>query len=227
MYNVKAGRVFFITILRRCRLHLKKCSAFATALLFLAFLAASAQSINRLPEQVFDDVPASHPFFNEIWTLYHAGITVGCNQSPLLFCPDRPTTRVEAAVFLERAAGIFNPPYTHDQTFLDVPPDWYQHGFVEDFARRRITNGCAPNLYCPTRALTREEAAIFIVRAVGFLVPPERAPVFSDVGPERLSYPYVNFLASRGITNGCEAGLFCPDAPITRGEMAAFIFMSV
>ena len=33
----------------------------------------------------------------------------------------------------------------------------------------------------------------------------------------------IESLAAAGITHGCRTGEFCPDAPVTRGEMAAFI----
>ena len=46
---------------------------------------------------------------------------------------------------------------------------------------------------------------------------------FSDVP---LSHPfsqYVEALAASGITAGCGQGKFCPDSPLTRGEMAVFL----
>ncbi|RPJ60735.1 MAG: S-layer homology domain-containing protein [Acidobacteria bacterium] len=30
-------------------------------------------------------------------------------------------------------------------------------------------------------------------------------------------------LAAEGITAGCSAGTYCPDAPVTRGQMAVFL----
>ena len=38
--------------------------------------------------------------------LYAAGITAGCSREPRLFCPDRPTSRGEMAVLLERARTL-------------------------------------------------------------------------------------------------------------------------
>ncbi len=54
----------------------------------------------------FTDVPASHPFYQFIEALYRAGITAGCNASPLMYCPDRPITRGEAAVLIAVALGL-------------------------------------------------------------------------------------------------------------------------
>jgi hypothetical protein len=58
----------------------------------------------------FADVPASHPYFAFVEALWAAGITSGCSASPLLFCPDDPLTRGQAAVLFGRALGLqFSP----------------------------------------------------------------------------------------------------------------------
>ncbi len=45
---------------------------------------------------------------------------------------------------------------------------------------------------------------------------------FNDIG--FLTFrPDILWLANSGITTGCGAGLFCPDDPVTRGQMAAFL----
>jgi hypothetical protein len=54
----------------------------------------------------FDDVPASHPFFQFVEALAKSGITGGCNAAPPLYCPDRPLTRGQMAVFLTKALGL-------------------------------------------------------------------------------------------------------------------------
>ena len=38
--------------------------------------------------------------------LWAAGITAGCQASPLLYCPSRPVTRAEMATFLARSLGL-------------------------------------------------------------------------------------------------------------------------
>ena len=48
-------------------------------------------------------------------------------------------------------------------------------------------------------------------------------PAFSDVPPTSPYYMFVNALAASGITAGCGGGNFCPDNPVTRGQMAVFL----
>jgi S-layer family protein len=55
----------------------------------------------------FNDVPASHPFFQFIEALAASGITGGCGNGN--YCPDAPLTRGQMAVFLSKALGLYWP----------------------------------------------------------------------------------------------------------------------
>src|SRR5690349_11020441 len=46
---------------------------------------------------------------------------------------------------------------------------------------------------------------------------------FNDVPTNHPFFQYVEALASSGITAGCGNGNFCPDQPLTRGQMAVFL----
>jgi len=60
----------------------------------------------RSSEPPFDDVPADHWAYEEIELIRSYGITVGCSYDPPLYCPDRPMTRAEAAVFAARLVEL-------------------------------------------------------------------------------------------------------------------------
>jgi S-layer homology domain len=45
---------------------------------------------------------------------------------------------------------------------------------------------------------------------------------FLDVPTSHPFFQFVEALAASGITSGCGGGNFCPDAPVTRGQMAVF-----
>jgi len=49
------------------------------------------------------------------------------------------------------------------------------------------------------------------------------APSFADVPESHPFYPFIEALAAAGITGGCGSGNFCPNAPLKRGQMAAFL----
>jgi hypothetical protein len=48
---------------------------------------------------------------------------------------------------------------------------------------------------------------------------------FGDVPPNHPFFPFIEALKASGITGGCQASppLYCPDAPLTRGQMAVFL----
>jgi hypothetical protein len=48
-------------------------------------------------------------------------------------------------------------------------------------------------------------------------------PTFGDVPLGHLFYDEIESLYASGITLGCGGGDYCPDRPVTRGQMAAFL----
>jgi hypothetical protein len=52
---------------------------------------------------------------------------------------------------------------------------------------------------------------------------PPDTPSFGDVSPFDPFYQYIEALARSGITGGCGGGNYCPDASLTRGQMAVFL----
>jgi len=55
---------------------------------------------------IFMDVPTDYWAADWIEELYLEGITNGCSDNPLLFCPDDSVTRSQMAVFLVRTFGL-------------------------------------------------------------------------------------------------------------------------
>ena len=53
--------------------------------------------------------------------------------------------------------------------------------------------------------------------------PAPATATFNDVPTTHLFYQYIEALAAAGVTAGCGGGNFCPDAPLTRGQMAVFL----
>ena len=57
--------------------------------------------------------------------------------------------------------------------------------------------------------------------------PPPDSPTFTDVPAGHPFYQYVEALLASGITAGCGDGKFCPDDPLTRGQMAVFLSLAL
>ncbi|MEP6994320.1 MAG: S-layer homology domain-containing protein, partial [Acidobacteriota bacterium] len=111
-------------------------------------------------------------------------------------------------------------------TFVDVPPSNPFYDFIETVARDGITSGCANGQYCPDSAVTRAQMAVFLLKSKNgsaYAPPPATGQVFSDVPSNSFAAAWIEELALEGITSGCGGGKFCPDAPVTRAQMAVFL----
>jgi outer membrane protein assembly factor BamB len=108
--------------------------------------------------------------------------------------------------------------------FTDVPTSHPFYTEIGKLAARGVTLGCSGGNFCPDAPVTREQMAAFIMRALGEFNPPApKQQRFADVPPSNPFYGFIERLAQRGITVGCGGGNFCPDAVVTRAQMAAFL----
>ena len=61
---------------------------------------------------------------------------------------------------------------------------------------------------------------------VGYRLDVSPAPAtatFNDVPVNHPFFQFIEALAASGITAGCGGGNFCPNEPLTRGQMAVFL----
>jgi len=173
----------------------------------------------------FDDARPGDFAFTFIEALARSGITAGCGGSN--YCPLDPVTRAQMAVFLERGmrGSGFSPPAATGNTFLDVGAGDFAAGFIEQLFLDGITAGCGNNNYCPNDTVTRDQMAVFLLRAkhgAGYSPPPATG-IFGDVPLSYWAVHWIEQLAAEGITAGCGGGNYCPEAPVTRDQMAVFL----
>jgi hypothetical protein len=189
------------------------------------FLAAGSVCGGSVPGALFGDIAGS-PFAAEITWIAQQGITAGCKPPPgALFCPNSFVTRGQMAAFLVRAEG-----YTDNgggNLFVDDDNSIFEDS-IDKLATAGVTLGCTPPpsaLFCPDDFVTRAEMAAFLTRARDL-----RAGVGADIFVDdngSIFEQSIDQLATAGITLGCKPppnALFCPNAFVTRGEMAAFLF---
>ena len=83
-----------------------------------------------------------------------------------------------------------------------------------------MTSGCAPDLFCPNRVVTRGQMASFLARALH--LPSTGTDFFGDDNSS-IHEANINRIAAAGITVGCSATRFCPEGVVTRAQMATFL----
>jgi hypothetical protein len=175
--------------------------------------------------QTFADVPSDYWAHPSIETLAVHGITAGCGNEN--YCPEESVTRAQMAVFLERGmnGSSFTPPPASGNVFLDIGAGDFAAAFIEQLYSDGITAGCGNNNFCPDSTVTRDQMAVFLLRAkygAGYS-PPSAVGIFNDVDLSHWAVHWIEQLAAEDITAGCGNNNYCPEAAVSRAQMAVFL----
>ncbi len=176
----------------------------------------------------FSDVGTNHWAYTWIESLAANGITGGCGTG--LYCPTTGVTRDQMAVFLLRGihGSAYTPPAVGASTgFNDVPTNYWAAAWIKQLAAEGITGGCGNGNFCPTAPVTRDQMAVFLLRAehTSSYAPPAvgASTGFNDVPTTFWAAAWIKQLAAEGITGGCGSGNYCPGTTVTRDQMAVFL----
>jgi len=111
-------------------------------------------------------------------------------------------------------------------SFSDAPSSRGDYRYVETVPNNGITTGCGGTSFCPDASMSRAQMAVFLLRAehgAAYVPPPATGQVFSDVPANGFAADWIEQLASEGVTAGCGGSLYCPNATVTRAQMAVFL----
>jgi len=192
--------------------------------LVLAMLVPAAVANALPPGGTFvDDDSNTHEGYIE--AIAAAGITSGCNP-PLnnQYCPERAVTRAEMAAFLVRTLNL--PPAGGKDWFNDDNSTIFEDQ-INRLAAAGITGGCNPPAntnFCPSKTVTREQMAAFLVRAYNLGGSTSDNPFNDD--DSSIFEDEIEKLRAAGITRGCNPPVndrFCPQQTVRRDAMASFL----
>jgi hypothetical protein len=104
------------------------------------------------------------------------------------------TTREQMTLALAQALSI-NPPacVPGREIFNDVPASSPFCPYIEELSRRGITGGCAPGLFCPGAPVTRQQMAVFLVKAVDAVTQSEAFHIVGTAGEPPFQNGWHNF----------------------------------
>ena len=114
----------------------------------------------------FTDVPDGAWYLPYLERLADLGVVEPYEDGT--FRPYEPLTRLDMAVFLARAFPAISEVAEPAGVFVDVPADAEHAGAVEGILAAEVTKGCSaePLLYCPDKAVPRDQMASFLARAL-------------------------------------------------------------
>ena len=123
--------------------------------------------------------------------------------------------------------------------FQDVRPGDWCYDAVRYVFEAGLMNGTAADTFTPNASTTRGQIVAILYRLEGSPAPvqgnadssfilvggePAGQTTFSDVAPGAYYAAAVSWASANGIVNGYSDGTFRPNAPITREQLAAFLY---
>ncbi len=136
------------------------------------FLGRALQPAPEPAAPRFSDLDPDAFYIDYVNALADRGVITG--EIDGTFQPNRSVSRAEMAAFLDRALELSEA--DNVGAFVDVDGvEWFAP-HVAAIRAAGITTGCAPDRYCPSASVTREEMATFLSRAFSLPMPtiPER-----------------------------------------------------
>ncbi len=121
------------------------------------------------------------------------------------------------------APGSAGPAAAAHSPFGDVPAGTFYTDAVDWLADAEITTGTSPSTFSPSDPVTRGQMAAFLERYAQVDGTPGTHG-FADVAAGAFYDGSVSFLVDRAITTGTSTTTYSPGDPVTRAQMAAFLW---
>jgi cell wall-associated NlpC family hydrolase len=132
----------------------------------------------------------------------------------------RAVTMLSALLSAVLITGLFAGPAAANTSFRDVTGSVHAPA-VSALATEDIVRGCTDDRFCPSRGLTRGQVASILFRALD-LSPATGGSRFDDTGTS-VHRAAIDAVAEAGVTLGCTSRSFCPNDPISRGQLATLL----
>ena len=130
-----------------------------------AFVIAKMMGISM--ESTFElkaeDVPTTHPYYNEIRKLAELGII----QNNKNFNPNDPLKRAHISKMISLAFDIVVD-HKNSSTFKDYPKNYWAKSYIESLADVDVINGTTSTTFSPNKYVTRAHLAGLTVRGKEF-----------------------------------------------------------
>jgi len=171
----------------------------------------------------FSDVPPSVNYATAVDWLKANGVTTGVGGTSR-FAPTDAVTRGQMASFLWRMMGEPALPLGTPPTgFTDVPANAAFAPAVAWLKAKGITTGTSSTTFSPAVPVNRGQMALFLWRLAGEPLV-EDPSGFDDINAGALFENAVKWAKFHGITTGTSPTNYSPAQPVTRAQMALFLY---
>ena len=157
-------------------------------------------------------------------------VTVVSSTKIIVKTPLLPAGTLNDVAVMNPGSPIGTLPEAFLADFLDVPGTNIFHADIEAVFRDGVAAGCGGGLFCPGSLVTRAQQAVFLLKAkFGETYQPPQATgaVFADVPASAFAAAWIEALVVEGISGGCGGNNYCPNAPVSRSQMAVLLLKAV
>ena len=164
------------------------------------------------------DVPEDATHADAIEWIVEMEISTGYQDGS--YRPALAVTRGQMATFLTRALDLPD----GEVSFSDVSDTHTHAASIAALAEAGISVGYDDGTFRPEASVTRGHMATFLTRALEL---PDGEATFSDVGPDHEHATGIRAIATAEIAEGYDDGTYRPGEPVTRGQMATFLWRAL
>ncbi|BAQ10002.1 S-layer glycoprotein protein, contains three N-terminal slh domains [Bacillus sp. OxB-1] len=168
------------------------------------------------------DIP-SHHFYEAVMKYTAAEMMSGYPDGT--FKPGQNITRQDAAKLLALVLEL-DTKNVKDPGFKDLKKTSPYYGYIAALVEEGIISGYEDNTFRPAASLTRAQMAKIIVLGFELDDPKTTSLPFKDINNKQWHMEFVRALYANEITTGTTPTTFSPNALVTRGQMASFVFRS-
>ncbi|MGN7388900.1 S-layer homology domain-containing protein [Sporosarcina sp. SAFN-015] len=199
-------------------------AALATTVAASGVVAVAPMSVKAETPSFSDvrDIP-SHHFYDAVMKYTAAGMMSGYSDGT--FKPGQNITRQDAAKLLAMVLDL-DTKNVSDPGFTDISKTSPYYGYIAALVEEGIISGYEDNTFKPHDSLTRAQMAKIIVLGFSLEEMESVQLPFSDINSKQWHIDFVRSLYAHEITTGTTPTTFSPNAFVTRGQMASFVFRS-
>ena len=113
-----------------------------------------------------------------------------------------------------------------ERVFLDVTMTHWAGGAIRACRDAGVVAGLPDGTYQPTLAVTREQMAVYVSRALlggGTIPTGPPTPSFGDMSPDHWAYRCGEYLKQEGVVSGYTPDTYAPGLTCTRDQMAVYV----
>ncbi|PIC67960.1 hypothetical protein CSV78_03985 [Sporosarcina sp. P16a] len=197
-------------------------STIAMAVAVSAVGVTASAPVEAAKPVAFKDVPEKHYAYDAVMYMAANGIIKGYADNTYRL--NKPVTRAQAAKMIAVSIGA-KPSHAYKMDFKDVTKDNGSYDHIRALTQRGLFKNA--DKFNPNKPLTRGQMAKLLVLGYHIVTDDNDFIIFDDVQKSSGAYAYIITIAELNITTTRPGGKFNPNEPVTRGQMAAFLYRTM